>query len=61
MIRISLTTWFARDERDEIVSGHGVVGHLTEEQYNIARGWIYQMAQWTDENRKKDGEPDDES
>lgn len=51
MIRISLTTWFAVDEQDVVLSAHGIVGHLTKEQYEIAKGWIYQMSEWTDENR----------
>lgn len=53
MIRISLTAWFADDEKNTVLTAHGIVGHLTPEQYEIAKGWIYQMAEWTDENRAK--------
>ena len=61
MIRISLTTWFAIDETSFVPCAKGIVGHLTEEQYEQAKGWLNQMAQWTDENREKDGEQDDKT
>lgn len=51
LIRISMTTWFANDKLDKALTCHGIVGHLTEEQYNIAKGWICQLAEWTDDNR----------
>lgn len=53
MLRISLTTWFGLDEKDVVLTAHGIVGHLTREQFEIAKGWIYQLSEWTDENRAK--------
>ena len=53
MTRISLTVWFADEKDTQIKTAHGVVGHLTEEQYEKAYEWIYRMAEWTDENRRK--------
>lgn len=60
MIRISLTTWFAIEGTNFVPCAKGIVGHLTEEQYEQAMVWLNQMAQWTNENRKEDGDSDDE-
>lgn len=58
MIRISLTAWFAIDETSFVPTARGIVGHLTEEQFEKAKVWLTQMAQWTDENRER-GEQDE--
>lgn len=54
MIQVSLTAWFGyrEEDADTLVCGLGIVGDLTEEQYNAAMGWLRLMSKWTDENRK---------
>ena len=56
MTRISLTVWFADEKDTQVKTAHGVVGHLTEEQYKKAYEWIRRMADWTDENRAESEE-----
>lgn len=58
MTRISLTVWFGDDEKDILFNGQGIVGHLTDEQYEMAMKYLKQMARWTDENRRKRNEID---
>lgn len=56
MTRISLTAWFADESDTQVKTAHGIVGHLTEEQYKKAYEWICTMADWTDENRTEESE-----
>jgi len=56
MKRISLTAWFADEKDTQVKAAHGVVGHLTEEQYKKAQEWIYRMGEWTDENWRVNGD-----
>lgn len=57
MTKIALTAWFADDESSFVYIAHGINGNLTYEQYDIAQGWLYQIAQWASKNR---GDTDDE-